>query len=82
MPSRAPALRKWALLRVGGTMPRRLSHRCHAARVGRLATPFRLTSVNSVTCHPDAVCSNAACVCGPNYYGDGYSCTRKEGVPP
>jgi hypothetical protein len=32
--------------------------------------------VSSVTCHSKAVCSGATCVCGTNYFGNGFTCTR------
>jgi len=58
-----------------------LSSLINAARpVADLVAPpvrlHRLTSVVTVTCHRDAICSGAMCACAPNYYGDGYHCER------
>jgi len=40
------------------------------------ANSFAISTLSSVTCHPKAVCSGATCVCGTNFFGDGFSCSR------
>ena len=44
-----------------------------------MRVPVRCHSVVNLvdqTCDPNAVCVNAKCTCGTNYYGDGLTCQR------